>query len=109
MAASAPAAGRIADIYAEMGGTVMWIGKPGAAIYAAAFDMLRPMLDGPFDRGRVWAVGDSIEHDVAGAAAQGCRSLLVMTGIMAGQDSATVAAEILRCGAVPDAILPAFR
>lgn len=105
----APAAGRIAELYAEMGGPVMWIGKPGAAIYAAAFDMLRPMVAGPLDRRRIWAVGDSIEHDVAGAAAHGCRSLLVMTGIMAGRDIPAVLAESLRWGAEPDAILPAFR
>ncbi|MBW4022564.1 MAG: TIGR01459 family HAD-type hydrolase [Proteobacteria bacterium] len=105
----APAAGRIAELYAEMGGPVMWIGKPGRAIYDAAFDMLRPMLSRPLDPGRVWAVGDSIEHDVAGAAGRGCRSLLVMTGIMAGRDRAAVAAECLRWSAAPDAILPTFR
>ena len=104
----APAAGRIAEIYAEMGGPVLWIGKPGAAIYDAAFAMLQPMLGGVLDRQRIWAVGDSIEHDVAGAAAQGCRSLLVMTGLMAGGDEAALAAEIARWGAAPDAIMPAF-
>ena len=106
--ALAPAAGRIAELYAEMGGPVLWIGKPGAAIYDAAFSMLQPMLGGTIDRPRIWAVGDSIEHDVAGAAAQGCRSLLVMTGLMAGQSDAALAEEIARCGAMPDAILPAF-
>ena len=104
----APAAGRIAELYAEMGGPVLWIGKPGAAIYDAAFAMLQPMLGGLVDRRRVWAVGDSIEHDVAGAAAQGCRSLLVMTGLMADQSDDVLAEEVARWGAAPDAILPAF-
>jgi HAD superfamily hydrolase (TIGR01459 family) len=104
----APAAGRIAELYAEMGGPVLWIGKPGAAIYDAAFAMLKPMLGGLVDRRRVWAVGDSIEHDVAGAAAQGCRSLLVMTGLMADQSDEVLAEEVARWGAAPDAILPAF-
>lgn len=106
--AFAPAAGRIAEVYAEMGGPVLWIGKPGAAIYDAAFTMLQPMLGGIIDRTRIWAVGDSIEHDVTGAAAQGCRSLLVMTGLMAGWSDAALTEEIARCGATPDAILPAF-
>ncbi len=104
----APAAGRIAELYAEMGGPVLWIGKPGAAIYDAAFTMLQPLLGGAIDRSRIWAVGDSIEHDVAGAAAQGCRSLLVLTGIMAEQGEATLAEEVACWGAVPDAIMPAF-
>jgi HAD superfamily hydrolase (TIGR01459 family) len=104
----APAAGRIAELYAEMGGPVIWIGKPGAAIYHAAFAMLRPMLGGAVDHSRVWAVGDSIEHDVAGAAAQGCRSVLVMTGIMAGRSDAALAEEVARWGAAPDAVIPAF-
>jgi HAD superfamily hydrolase (TIGR01459 family) len=104
----APAAGRIAELYVEMGGPVMWIGKPGAAIYDAAFAMLRPMLGGVVERPRVWAVGDSVEHDVAGAAGQGCRSLLVLTGLMAGRDQAMIDEEVSRWGAAPDAIIPAF-
>jgi HAD superfamily hydrolase (TIGR01459 family) len=104
----APAAGRIAELYAEMGGPVIWIGKPGAAIYEAAFTMLQPMLGGLVDRPRVWAVGDSIEHDVAGAAAHGCRTLLVLTGLMAGRSEAALAAEIARWRVAPDAIMSAF-
>jgi HAD superfamily hydrolase (TIGR01459 family) len=105
---TAPAAGRIAELYAEMGGPVLWIGKPGPVIYDAAFAMLQPMLGGRVDRARVWAVGDSVEHDVAGAAAQGCRSLLVLTGLMAGQGEAMLAAEVARCGVAPDAVIAAF-
>jgi HAD superfamily hydrolase (TIGR01459 family) len=106
--ALAPAAGRIAELYAEMGGPVLWLGKPGAAIYDAAFAMVRPLLGSEVDPARIWAVGDSLEHDVAGAAAQGCRSLLVLTGIMAGRSEAWLAGEIARWGAAPDAIIPAF-
>ena len=106
---SAPAAGRIAELYAEMGGPVLWIGKPGAAIYDAAFAMLQPMLPGGVvDRRRVWAVGDSVEHDVAGAATQGCRSLLVLTGLMANQGEAVLAGEVARWGVAPDAVMPAI-
>jgi HAD superfamily hydrolase (TIGR01459 family) len=104
----APAAGRIGELYSEMGGPVLWIGKPGAAIYDAAFAMLQPMLGGVVDRQRVWAVGDSIEHDVAGAVAQGCRSVLVLTGIMANAGAETLAAEVARWEVAPDAIMPAF-
>ena len=104
----APASGRLAELYAELGGPVIWIGKPGAAIYAAAFDMLRSMIGSAIDPSRIWAVGDSVEHDVAGAAAQGCRSVLVMTGIMAGRSEAYLAEEVTRFGAAPDATMVAF-
>lgn len=104
----APAPGRIAEIYAEMGGPVLWIGKPEAAIYEAAFAMLTSLLGRPFDPARIWAVGDSLEHDAAGITARGGRSLLVMTGIMAGRGLAGLEAEIARIGVVPDAIIPAF-
>lgn len=104
----APAPGRIAELYAEMGGEVLWIGKPEPAIYDAAFALLAPWLGDGLDRGRIWAVGDSLEHDAAGAAAQGCRSLLLRTGIMAGRSTAELEAEMARCGVVPDAVLAAF-
>ncbi|HTH99862.1 MAG TPA: TIGR01459 family HAD-type hydrolase [Acidisoma sp.] len=104
----APAPGRVAELYAEMGGEVMWIGKPEPAIYTAAFALLAPWLGDGLDRGRIWAVGDSLEHDAAGAAAQGCRSLLVRTGIMAGRSSTELEAEMARCGLVPDAVIAAF-
>lgn len=104
----APAPGRIAELYAEMGGEVLWIGKPEPTIYEEAFRLLSPWLGESPDLSRIWAVGDSLEHDVAGAAAQGCRSLLVRTGIMAGHSAAELAAEAARCGVVPDAVLAAF-
>lgn len=104
----APAPGRIAELYAEMGGEVLWIGKPEPAIYQDAFRMLAPGLGDRVDRSRIWAVGDSLEHDAAGAAAQGCRSLLVRTGIMAGRSAAEMGAEMTRCRVVPDAVMAAF-
>jgi HAD superfamily hydrolase (TIGR01459 family) len=99
----APAAGAIAEDYEAMGGQVIWIGKPHSAIYDAAFDTLG---DGP--RTRIWAVGDSVENDVAGGARQGCRTALVLTGIAAALDEIGLEAEIMRFGARPDVVMPAF-
>jgi HAD superfamily hydrolase (TIGR01459 family) len=100
----APAPGAIAALYEDMGGPVTLIGKPGAAIYEAAFALLAPLMGGAVPRARVWAVGDSLEHDIRGAAAQGCRSLLLLTGIAEGWNAATLAAEMARQGAEPDAV-----
>lgn len=96
-------AGRIAAIYEELGGSVTWIGKPYPAIYAAALAAL-----GDPQPTRVAAIGDSIEHDIAGARGAGCGAWLVATGIAAGLDDATLMAECRRHGATPDGILERF-
>lgn len=106
---TAPAPGQIAALYAEMGGPVVWVGKPYPAIYDAAFAALAALAGHSPDPARVWAVGDSLEHDIAGAAAQGCRTALVMTGILAGTSLAAVEAEIATRQARPDVILSIFR
>ncbi|HEX7391107.1 MAG TPA: TIGR01459 family HAD-type hydrolase [Acidiphilium sp.] len=98
-----PGAGALADAYRAAGGTVLWFGKPHPQIYAAAFRRLPGI-----SRRRIVGVGDSIEHDIAGAAAQGCRTLLVRTGILAGADTAGLDSEMARFGARPDAIVPEF-
>lgn len=77
--------GAIAKGYAAAGGPVRWIGKPGSAIFAAALAAL-----GVDDPARALMVGDSVAHDVAGAAAAGCGWALIAGGVYAGaaQDDA---------------------
>ena len=95
--------GRIAETYAALGGDVTWIGKPYPAIYQAA---LAALGDPP--RSRVAGIGDSVEHDIAGARAAGCGAWLVRAGIIAGWDDAAIAAECGRRGVMPDGLLEAF-
>lgn len=104
----APAPGQIAELYAEMGGSVSWIGKPFTALYDAAFAELNKIARFSVPRDRIWAVGDSLEHDIAGAAAQGCRSILVTTGILAGATPDDLLSEMRRWVIQPDATLPMF-
>lgn len=97
------AAGRIAELYEELGGTVRWIGKPFGDIYDFALDFLgRP------DPSRVCAIGDSIEHDIAGAAGAGLGSVLVTTGILEHATGAERQKLFAEHGATPDFILPKF-
>lgn len=96
-------AGRIAELYEGLGGQVRWIGKPHREIYETALRML-----GDPDRRRVIGIGDSVEHDVAGAKAAGCDAALVLTGIAAEFDDAAIAAECARWRAWPDAVLRAL-
>jgi HAD superfamily hydrolase (TIGR01459 family) len=96
-------AGRIADLYAEMGGPVMWIGKPFAEIYAAALTML-----GNPDPADVVCVGDSIEHDIAGGQGAGLATALVTTGILEQASDAERAKLFAGHGATPDFLLRTF-
>jgi len=96
-------AGRIAELYEQLGGSVTWIGKPHRAIY----DHTLRLLHDP-DRTRVVGIGDSVEHDIAGAHAAGCKAWLVRSGIIADADDAALAAECARHQAIPDGMLRAF-
>lgn len=96
-------AGRIAELYEELGGKVRWIGKPFADIYDFALDFLgRP------DPSHVCAIGDSIEHDIAGAAGAGIGAVLVTTGILEHASDEERQKLFAEHGATPDFILPKF-
>ncbi len=97
-------AGRIAEAYADMGGPVTWIGKPFPEIYRVALAAM-----GNPSPGRVVAVGDSVEHDIAGAKGAGVRAALVRSGVLADLAEADLADLCRRHGAAPDHVLPAFR
>lgn len=99
-----PAPGAIAARYASLGGPVRWIGKPHPEIYRAAL-----ALAGNPPPSRVLALGDSIEHDVIGAAGLGIDTGLVRTGLLAGIGSAEIAARCAAAGREPDWILPALK
>ena len=66
--------GTFAARYASMGGEVREWGKPGREIYAAALAMAPGWRRG-------LAIGDSLEHDIAGGAGAGLDTLLVTRGI----------------------------
>jgi HAD superfamily hydrolase (TIGR01459 family) len=99
-AGNAPGAGRIAEIYEELGGVVTWVGKPFPEIYRTAAELSR--VENPRD---VLCVGDSVEHDVAGANRFGAFAALVRTGVLADLSDEELAAEIGRHGALPDYVI----
>ncbi|WP_268738119.1 TIGR01459 family HAD-type hydrolase [Aminobacter niigataensis] len=96
-------AGRIAELYAELGGAVTWIGKPFPEIYAAALDML-----GAPDLARVVCVGDSIEHDIAGGQGAGLCTALVMTGVLETSSQAAREQLFAEHRATPDFLVRTF-
>ncbi len=101
---TAPGAGSIALIYQDLGGSVRWFGKPHPAIYRHALTLLSPLPEG-----RVVCIGDSLEHDIRGAAGAGLASCLVRTGILTDKSADDLAALAAEYGATPDFILPRFR
>lgn len=96
-------AGRIAELYAELGGPVTWIGKPFPEIYRFA---LAGLGDG--DAERVICIGDSVEHDVAGAKSAGLKAALTRSGILADLPDEGLRRLFEQEDATPDYLLPGF-
>jgi HAD superfamily hydrolase (TIGR01459 family) len=71
-------AGALADIYEDLGGKVIYPGKPYAPIYQLAVARLSELKSPPE---RILCIGDSPSTDVRGARLQGYHSLYVGTGL----------------------------
>jgi HAD superfamily hydrolase (TIGR01459 family) len=99
-----PAPGAIARVYEGLGGLVDYVGKPEGAIFRHALD-----IAGTWTEGRVVMIGDSPEHDVAGAKAMGLRTLLVRTGIHQSLAEPQLLGLCVACGGTPDFLVPAFK
>lgn len=69
------AQGVLARRYEALGGDVFYHGKPHVPIYRACLAALACSPD------RVLAIGDSVDHDVLGAARAGVRSALIPGGV----------------------------
>ncbi len=74
-------AGAVADLYEEMGGEVVWLGKPYPAIYQAALGIAASIRGKPADLTRVLAIGDAVRTDLAGANRLGVDCLFMTGGI----------------------------
>jgi HAD superfamily hydrolase (TIGR01459 family) len=95
-----PAPGAIADLYAELGGNVAFTGKPYPDIYRFALGLAPGVA-----KERILAIGDSIEHDIAGAARFGLPSALIRTGVLADFDGPTLERLYAEHNARPNFVL----
>ena len=68
--------GTIAQLYENMGGKIVILGKPNKHIYEEATKTLSN-----FPKNKMIAVGDSIFHDIKGANNFGIDSVLIASGI----------------------------
>ena len=76
-------AGAIAELYRELGGDVIFYGKPHRAIYERALELAAERRGRTTELRRVLAIGDSVRTDLAGAHGFGVDCLFVTRGIHA--------------------------
>ena len=103
-------AGALARIYEELGGSVIYPGKPYAAIYRLARERLAASGGLP-DASRILVIGDSPITDIRGAINEGYDSLYVGTGLAThggGEFMAEATAEMRQHEALSTWAMPAL-
>ena len=98
-----PAAGRIAQLYETLGGSVIKIGKPFPEIYRQAMRLSRAP-----DTASVICIGDSLHHDIKGAHDAGLDSVLVRTGVHASLNDKELYEQIVAAATRPTFFMPKF-
>ena len=98
-----PAAGAIAALYEEMGGVVTRIGKPYVDIYLHA----HALCSYP-DKARIVSIGDSLDHDILGAATFGIDGVLARTGVQTHVSEAALLVQMQEAQLVPRYMLRSF-
>jgi HAD superfamily hydrolase (TIGR01459 family) len=78
-------AGAIAELYLELGGEVIFYGKPHRPIYERAMALAAERQGHAMPLNRVLAIGDSVRTDLTGAHGFGIDCLFVTRGIHSGE------------------------
>lgn len=109
-------AGAIADLYATMGGKVLYAGKPYRPIYDMALAKAEGMAGQKVAHDRVMAIGDSVRTDLKGAHTVGIDFLFVTSGIHAEElgsrenpDADALTATFAAAGGMPKAVMRELR
>lgn len=74
-------AGSIAQLYAHLGGKVIYAGKPEAPIYEAALTQITVAAGEQISKSRILVVGDGLLTDIKGAAQNGFDAYFVTDGV----------------------------
>ena len=100
-------AGAIAQIYEELGGKVIYTGKPHAPIYETASRALIEKGGKTPQKSRSIAIGDSLRTDMRGAKGQGMDGLLISAGVHEVEVGDTPLEEVFKArGVSPVALMP---
>lgn len=78
-------AGALAGLYEELGGKVVYFGKPHGPIYDVARARLAAITGNTIADRRILAVGDGIATDIKGAVGAGIDALFITGGIAAAE------------------------
>ncbi|HEY7231593.1 MAG TPA: TIGR01459 family HAD-type hydrolase [Pseudolabrys sp.] len=105
-------AGAIADLYATMGGEVLYAGKPYRPIYDVALTKAEEAIGRKVSHEQILAIGDSVRTDLKGARTAGIDFLFVTSGIHAEElgsrehpDTGALTATFVAAGGMPKAIM----
>ena len=105
-------AGSIADLYATLGGEVLYAGKPYRPIYDLALAKAEAAAGRKVPLKRVLAIGDSVRTDLKGARTAGIDFLFVTSGIHAEElggrerpDAKALNATFAAAGEMPKAVM----
>lgn len=108
-------AGALAVLYEELGGEVLYAGKPHPPIYEAAFARLNTLAEMELKRERIVAIGDSVRTDLTGAAAVDIDGIFIVGGIHAEElgglenpDRAIMDRVFAAHGVTPKAVMRRF-
>ena len=103
-------AGAVADLYASMGGEVLYAGKPFKPIYDMALASAEKVRGSNVPLDRVLCIGDSVRTDLRGARDAGIDFLFITAGIHAeelggrdGPDPEAIRTVLGAAGALPKA------
>lgn len=106
-------AGSLAVLYEELGGTVVYAGKPHGPIYDLALARASDIAERPVSKQAVLAIGDGLKTDIAGACRAEIDVLFVASGLHMGTgenrgalDSAAIERLFANNSATPCAAIP---
>jgi HAD superfamily hydrolase (TIGR01459 family) len=74
-------AGALAQAYEDMGGRVLYAGKPHRPIYVEALRVARGLRGGDLDEARVLAIGDGAKTDIGGARNAGLAAVYIASAV----------------------------
>ncbi|MGE0629542.1 MAG: TIGR01459 family HAD-type hydrolase [Hyphomicrobiaceae bacterium] len=74
-------AGAVAKLYEELGGPVIYAGKPYAPVYERAFEMITAIRGAPVAHERILAIGDGVLTDIKGATNMGLNVVFVASPV----------------------------
>lgn len=79
-------AGALAGLYEELGGEVIYAGKPYLPIYERAVEAAGVHNEAVIEKSQILAIGDGAHTDAAGAAAFGCDFVFITGGLMSAEN-----------------------